>query len=41
MPVIAVVEFQVNVSGLFMPVTAKVVENPVHDLILGASFMKI
>ena len=40
MPVIAVVEFQVNVSGLFMPVTAKVVENPVHDLILGASFMK-
>jgi len=23
-----------------MPVTAKVVENPVHDLILGASFMK-
>jgi len=40
MPVIAVVEFQVNVSGLFMPVTAKVVENPVRDLILGASFMK-
>ena len=40
MPVIAVVEFQVNISGLFMPVTAKVVENPVHDLILGASFMK-
>ena len=39
-PVIAVVEFQVNISGLFMPVTAKVVENPVHDLILGASFMK-
>jgi len=40
MPVIAVVEFQVTVSGLFMPVTAKVVENPVHNLILGASFMK-
>ena len=40
MPVITVVEFQVNISGLFMPVTAKVVENPVHDLILGASFMK-
>jgi len=39
MPVIAVVEFQVNISDLFMPVTAKVVENPVHDLILGASFM--
>jgi len=38
MPVIAVVEFKVNISGLFMPVTAKVVENPVYDLILGASF---